>query len=55
MENLFKSLQEKIHYPRVPREAWRQRMQMAKAMALIPSVLMYSGMVNEPEKGVFEF
>ena len=30
----FQIIAGEIHYPRVPREAWRQRMQMAKAMGL---------------------
>jgi beta-galactosidase len=30
----FQIISGEIHYPRVPREAWRQRMQMAKAMGI---------------------
>ena len=30
----FQIISGEMHYPRVPKEAWRQRMKMAKAMGL---------------------
>src|SRR5579871_1894334 len=44
-----------IHYTRVPREAWRQRMQMAKAMGLNTIGTYVFWNCHEPEKGKFDF
>lgn len=51
----FQIISGEIHYPRVPREAWRQRMKMAKAMGIntIGTYIFWN--VNEPEKGKFDF
>ena len=40
-----------MHYPRVPREAWRQRMKMAKAMGLNTIGTYVFWNMHEPEKG----
>jgi beta-galactosidase len=44
-----------LHYPRIPKEAWRHRMKMAKAMGLntIGTYIFWN--LHEPEKGVFDF
>lgn len=44
-----------IHYPRVPREAWRARMKMAKAMGLNTIGTYVFWNVHEPQKGVYDF
>ncbi|MBS1664098.1 MAG: beta-galactosidase [Bacteroidetes bacterium] len=44
-----------MHYTRVPREAWRQRMQMAKAMGLNTIGTYVFWNMHEPEKGKFDF
>jgi len=44
-----------IHYPRVPREAWRQRMKMAKAMGLNTIGTYVFWNLHEPQKGKFDF
>jgi beta-galactosidase len=51
----FQVISGELHYPRVPREAWRQRMQMAKAMGIntIGTYIFWN--MNEPEKGRFDF
>ena len=38
----FQIISGEIHYPRVPREAWRARMKMAKAMGLNTICLLYT-------------
>jgi beta-galactosidase len=51
----FQIISGEMHYPRVPREAWRQRMQMAKSMGIntIGTYIFWN--VNEPEKDQFDF
>ena len=44
-----------MHYPRIPREAWRARMKMARAMGLNTIGTYVFWNVHEPEKGVFDF
>jgi len=44
-----------MHYPRVPREAWRQRMKMAKAMGLNTIGTYVFWNLHEPQKGKFDF
>ncbi|OOQ59744.1 glycoside hydrolase family 35 protein [Mucilaginibacter pedocola] len=44
-----------IHYTRVPREAWRQRMKMAKAMGLNTIGTYVFWNVHEPQKGQYDF
>ncbi len=44
-----------MHYPRIPKEAWRQRMKMAKAMGIncIGTYVFWN--LHEPEKGIYDF
>lgn len=51
----FQIISGEIHYPRVPREAWRQRMQMAKAMGLNTIGTYVFWNLHEPEKNKFDF
>jgi beta-galactosidase len=51
----FQLISGEIHYPRVPREAWRQRMQMAKAMGLNTIGTYVFWNLHEPQKGKFDF
>jgi beta-galactosidase len=44
-----------MHYPRVPREAWRQRMKMARAMGLNTIGTYVFWNLHEPQKGKFDF
>lgn len=51
----FQIISGEMHYPRVPKEAWRQRMRMAKAMGLntIGTYIFWN--LHEPQKDVFDF
>ena len=51
----FQIISGEIHYTRVPREAWRHRMQMAKAMGINTIGTYVFWNVNEPQKDVFDF
>jgi len=51
----FQMISGEMHYPRVPREAWRARMKMAKAMGLNTIGTYVFWNVHEPEKGKFDF
>jgi beta-galactosidase len=51
----FQIISGEMHYPRVPRAAWRQRMQMAKAMGINTIGTYVFWNVNEPEKDRFDF
>lgn len=51
----FQMISGEIHYPRVPREAWRQRMRMAKAMGLNTIGTYVFRNVHEPQKGHYDF
>lgn len=51
----FQMISGEMHYPRVPREAWRQRMQMAKAMGLNTIGTYVFWNLHEPQKGVYDF
>jgi len=51
----FQFISGEMHYPRVPREAWRARMKMAKAMGLNTIGTYVFWNVHEPQKGVFDF
>ncbi|MBS1601845.1 MAG: beta-galactosidase, partial [Bacteroidetes bacterium] len=44
-----------MHYPRVPREYWRDRLRMAKAMGLNTIGTYVFWNVHEPEKGKYDF
>ena len=51
----FQMISGEMHYPRVPREAWRARMKMAKAMGLntIGTYIFWN--LHEPQKDQFDF
>src|SRR4030081_2441820 len=51
----FQIISGEIHYSRVPREAWRHRMRMAKAMGIntIGTYIFWN--LHEPQKGVYDF
>ena len=51
----FQMISGELHYSRIPREAWRQRMRMAKAMGLNTIGTYVFWNVQEPEKGKFDF
>lgn len=51
----FQMISGEMHYTRIPREAWRQRMHMARAMGLNTIGTYVFWNVHEPEKGVFDF
>ncbi|MBS1512582.1 MAG: beta-galactosidase [Bacteroidetes bacterium] len=51
----FQMISGEMHYPRVPREVWRQRMQMAKAMGLNTIGTYVFWNIHEPKKDVFDF
>jgi len=44
-----------MHYERIPREYWKQRMDMAKAMGLNTIATYVFWNVHEPKPGVFDF
>jgi beta-galactosidase len=51
----FQIISGEMHYPRVPREAWRQRMKMAKAMGLNTIGTYVFWNLHEPQKGKYDF
>nr|WP_294790289.1 beta-galactosidase family protein [uncultured Mucilaginibacter sp.] len=51
----FQMISGEMHYPRVPREAWRPRMKMAKAMGLNTIGTYVFWNLHEPQKGKFDF
>ncbi len=51
----FLMISGEMHYSRIPREAWRQRMRMAKAMGLNTVGTYVFWNIQEPEKGKFDF
>ena len=51
----FQMISGEMHYSRIPREAWRQRMKMAKAMGLNTIGTYVFWNIQEPEKGKFDF
>jgi len=51
----FLMISGEMHYPRVPREAWRARMKMAKAMGLNTIGTYVFWNLHEPQKGKFDF
>ena len=51
----FQMISGEMHYPRVPREGWKARMRMAKAMGLNTIGTYVFWNVHEPQKGVFDF
>ncbi len=44
-----------MHYPRIPRAAWRERMRMAKAMGINTIGTYAFWNLHDPEKGEFDF
>jgi beta-galactosidase len=51
----FQMISGEMHYPRIPREAWRARMKMARAMGLNTIGTYVFWNLHEPEKGKFDF
>ena len=51
----FKVLAGEMHYARIPREYWRDRMRMARAMGLNTLATYVFWNVHEPRPGVFDF
>lgn len=51
----FQMISGEMHYPRIPREAWRARMKMAKAMGLNTIGTYVFWNIQEPQKGKFDF
>ena len=51
----FQIIAGEMHYPRVPKEAWRDRMKMAKAMGLNTIGTYVFWNLHEPQKGKFDF
>src|SRR5215831_16829709 len=51
----FKILSGELHYARIPREYWRLRLRMAKAMGLNTVATYVFWNVHEPEPGVYDF
>lgn len=51
----FQMISGEMHYPRVPREAWRARLKMAKAMGLNTIGTYVFWNLHEPQKGRFDF
>src|SRR5262249_48917880 len=51
----FQIISGEMHYPRVPREAWRDRMRKAKAMGLntIGTYVFWNS--HEPQQGKYDF
>jgi len=51
----FQVISGEMHYPRIPKEAWRARMKMAKAMGLntIGTYIFWN--LHEPQKDQFDF
>lgn len=51
----FLMISGELHYPRIPKEAWRARMKMAKAMGLNTIGTYVFWNVHEPQKGKYDF
>lgn len=51
----FQMISGEMHYSRIPREAWRARMKMAKAMGLNTIGAYVFWNLHEPQKGKFNF
>jgi beta-galactosidase len=51
----FQMISGEMHYPRIPKEAWRARMKMAKAMGLNTIGTYVFWNLHEPQKGKFDF
>jgi beta-galactosidase len=51
----FQIVSGEMHYARIPREYWRQRIQMAKAMGLNTIAAYIFWNVHEPQQGRYDF
>jgi beta-galactosidase len=51
----FRVISGEMHYPRIPREYWRARLRMAKAMGLNTITTYVFWNVHEPQPGVYDF
>ncbi len=51
----FQIIAGEMHYPRIPREDWHQRLRMARAMGLNTVSAYVFWNVHEPKPGVFDF
>jgi beta-galactosidase len=51
----FQIISGEMHYPRIPREAWRDRMRKAKAMGLNTIGTYVFWNVHEPQQGKYDF
>ncbi|MDO7845520.1 beta-galactosidase [Hymenobacter sp. M29] len=51
----FQMISGELHYPRIPREAWRQRLKMAKAMGLNTVGTYVFWNAHEPQPGQYDF
>ncbi len=51
----FQIISGEMHYPRIPREYWRARMRMARAMGLNTITTYVFWNVHEPRPGVYDF
>jgi beta-galactosidase len=51
----FQIISGEMHYARIPREYWRSRLQMAKAMGLNTVTTYVFWNVHEPKPGIYDF
>ncbi len=51
----FQMISAELHYPRIPRECWRARMQAAKAMGINTIGTYVFWNIHEPQKGQYNF
>jgi len=51
----FQIISGEMHYPRIPRAYWHDRMKMAKAMGLNTITTYVFWNIHEPESGVYDF
>ncbi|WP_205012985.1 glycoside hydrolase family 35 protein [Hymenobacter nivis] len=51
----FQMISGELHYPRIPREAWRARLKMAKAMGLNTVGTYVFWNLHEPQPGQYDF
>ena len=51
----FQIISGEMHYPRIPREYWRARLKMARAMGLNSVTTYVFWNLHEPKPGVYDF
>jgi beta-galactosidase GanA len=51
----FEIISGEMHYARIPRESWRARLRMARAMGLTTVSTYVFWNVHEPEPGIYDF